>query len=193
MSHDETAVEAKTVFGFWLYLLSDVLLFASFFATYAVLLKGTAGNVGAGALVPLPKVLLETFVLLFSSFTCGLSQTRALGEGQRGIRPVGWLGLTLGLGAVFFFLVLSDLASLLYSGHGWEKSGFLSAYFTLVGIFLAHILAGLFWMVVLLILLWRRGVTPNTHRKIVCFKLFWHFLNIIWVGIFSWVYLLGAI
>lgn len=175
-------VESKTIFGFWLYLLSDILLFAVMFATYAVLRTGTAGGLGQGELVPLPMALGETLLLLVSSYVCGLNKHAQLR-----------LVITFLLGALFFGAVFSDLSHLVQSGNGPDRSAFLSAYFLLVGTLLFHIAVGLLWMIVLFFQIAKKGETDATHRRGKCLKLFWHFLNLVWLGVYSWVYLIGAV
>jgi len=177
------AVEEKTYFGFWLYLLSDILLFASLFATYGVLTSGTAGGLGPRQLVPLPTALAETLLLLVSSFVCSLTPRR-----KKGWVMVG-LAMTLALGCLFIGMVGSDFARLIQSGNSWERSAYLSAYFVLVGTLLFHMVMGLLWVLVLLGQIAQRGITDSTYRRTVCFKMFWCFLNVIWVAIYHWVYL----
>jgi len=188
MTHaDEShSVEAKTLFGFWLYLLSDVILFAVMFATYAVLRTGTAGGIGPGELISLPRALVETLLFLVTAFILGLAQK----HGNK--QTLGYIGLTFLLGVVFVVLVYVDLATLVSSGNGFQRSGFLSSYFFLIGALLAHIGAGLLWMVVLMGQIWRRGMIASTQRRLLCLSLFWHFLNIVWMSVYSWVYLIGA-
>ena len=173
----------KTIFGFWLYLLSDVLLFATMFAAYAVLRNGTAGGITSSQLISLPLALGESLLLLLSCLTCGLCRGRFVIPG---------LLLTFLLGLLFFSAVCADLAHLANGGSSWDRSAFLSAYFLLVWTLLAHIASGLLWMIVLLIQILKRGLIDSTQRRLMCLQLFWPFLNIVWVGIFSWIYLIGA-
>ncbi len=187
MHHDESHfVESKTLFGFWLYLLSDIILFAVMFATYAVLRTGTAGGIGPGELISLPKALAETLLLLVSAFILGLSQRKDKNQ------TLVIVGVTFLLGLVFLALVYAGLATLVTNGNGWQRSAFLSSYFFLVGALLMHMTAALLWMVVLMGQIWQRGITPSTQRRLLCLCLFWHFLNIVWMSIYSWVYLIGA-
>ena len=183
MTHEPQQLESKTIFGFWLYLLSDIILFGVFFVTYAILRKGTAGDLHAGQLIALPKALLETFLILASSFLCGLSKNR----------PLPFLAMSFLLGVLFFGLVTSDLLELVQTGHGWGRSAFLSAYFLLLGVFLMHVAAALLWMLVLMAcILWHKS-EMSIHRRLHCLQMFCHFLNIVWVGIYSWIYLMGSV
>jgi len=188
MQHNEQhEVEAKTLFGFWLFILSDVVMFSVMFATYAVLLPGKAGGIGPGELLSLPRALGETLLLLVSSFTCGLCQC------LRQSRVLTLLAITFVLGALFFSAVLGDFMHLVQNGNSWERSAFLSSYFLLVGTLLAHVAFGLLWMLVLIGQIWKKGMVASTQRRFLCLKMFWPFLNIVWVGVYSWIYLGGAI
>lgn len=181
----------KIMLGFWIYLMTDCVLFASLFATYAVLHHSTAGGPGAHELFSLPFVLAETLILLTSSFTAGLALLLA----HRGdkLKSLVWLGLTVLLGGFFLTLELSEFSSLVHEGASWQRSGFLSAFFTLVGTHGAHITSGLIWALFLGIEILRRGLTPVNTKRLAMFSLFWHFLDIIWIFIFTIVYLFGAL
>lgn len=187
---EESAADAKSLFGFWVYLMTDVVLFASLFATFAVLRNNTFGGPSGAELFSLPFVLKETLVLLTSSFTCGL----ALVAAQRGhIKAVlAGFGATFALGVTFLALELSEFARLAHDGHSWQASGFMSSFFTLVGTHGLHITIGLIWMLVMMGQLMRRGLGRHTIRRLSMLGLFWHFLDIIWIFIFSIVYLTGA-
>ncbi len=179
--HDSTLeVEAKTIFGFWLFILSDIILFSVLFATYAVLRPATMGE-----WIPLPRALAESLLLLASSFVCGLSRN------PNQSKAILLLGLTCLLGIVFSCAVFTDFAHLIQSGRGWESSGVSSAYFLLVGTLLIHLLVGILWMIILMAQIWQRGMMASTHRRTMCLQMFWHFLNIVWIGIYSWIYLIG--
>jgi cytochrome o ubiquinol oxidase subunit 3 len=183
--------EAKAAFGFWVYLMTDCVLFAGLFAVYAVLHNNTFGGVPGSGLFSLPYVLTETFLLLTSSFTCGLG---ALAAKQNQIKQVyGWFIATFGLGLSFLIMELHEFHGLDMSGNSWRRSGFLSSYFTLVGTHGLHISVGLLWLCVLLVGVARRGLRPGLVRKIQLFSLFWHFLDLIWIFIFTIVYLMGAV
>ncbi len=181
----------KTTLGFWIYLMTDCVLFASLFATYAVLRNGTAGGPTGTDLFELDFVLTETLLLLTSSLTSGLALI--------GIRTGSWrlvglmLAVTFALGAAFLFMELSEFTKLATEGYSWQASAFLSAFFTLVGTHGLHITVGLLWIVVLMWSLFTRGITNVLHKRLALFSLFWHFLDIIWIFIFTLVYLLGVL
>lgn len=183
-------VHTKTPFGFWVYLMTDCVLFATLFATYAVLHRNTFGGPSGEELFSLPFVLTETLLLLTSSFTCGLV-ILAAAAGNKRIVLAGLLATFL-LGATFLGMELHEFAGLVHEGNDWQRSGFLSAFFTLVGTHGAHIAAGLIWIFVLGVLVFRKGLTIHTKRKLTLFSLFWHFLDVVWIFIFTIVYLMGA-
>lgn len=191
MSHSITHTTEKTAFGFWVYLMTDCVLFASLFATYAVLQGNTFGGPSAGELFDLSFVLGETLLLLLSSLTCGLAVIFAYRNRPR--VAALWLWFTVLLGATFIGMELYEFSHLVMEGHSWRASGFLSAFFTLVGTHGLHITVGLLWAGVLLFVLARRGTSEHFKRKILLFSLFWHFLDVVWIFIFSIVYLLGAL
>lgn len=182
--------EAKETFGFWVYLMTDCVLFASLFATFAVLRNNTFGGPTGAQLFSMPYVLTETMLLLTSSFTSGLGSLAALRGEVR--KVLGWFGVTFILGASFLGMELNEFHHFVVSGDSWRRSGFLSGYFTLVGTHGLHITIGLLWMAVLLVVVGRKGLKPATVRKIGLFSLFWHFLDIIWIFIFTIVYLMGV-
>lgn len=181
---------AKTVFGFWVYLMTDLVLFATLFATYAVLHNNTFGGPSGKDIFELPFVLTETMLLLTSSFACGLAML-AVHKGSKNLALV-WLGITFLLGAGFLGMELYEFNHLVQEGYSWERSGFLSAFFTLVGTHGLHITIGLLWMIVLAVQVIKRGFTIHTVRRLTLFSLFWHFLDIVWIFIFTIVYLMGA-
>lgn len=187
----KSANDSKTIFGFWVYLMTDCVLFASLFATYAVLQNNTNGDLGASEIFNMPFVLTETFLLLASSFTCGL-MILAVNRG-RARQVIGWLIVTFLLGAAFLGMELYEFNKLVSEGVSWERSGFLSAFFTLVGTHGLHITAGLIWIIALIVQVWRRGLERGTIRRLTMFSLFWHFLDIVWIFIFTIVYLMGVI
>ncbi|HWZ65437.1 MAG TPA: cytochrome o ubiquinol oxidase subunit III [Patescibacteria group bacterium] len=180
----------KTVLGFWIYLMTDVILFATLFATYAVLRNNTFGGPSGKDLFNMPFVLTETLILLTSSFVCGLSVLAA----RRGSKNQAqmWLSLTFLLGMVFILMEISEFHRLIVDGNSWQRSGFLSAFFTLVGTHGAHITVGLIWLVVLRWQMFTKGFTDSTLRRLTLFSLFWHFLDVVWIFIFSIVYLMGV-
>ncbi|MHB0775720.1 cytochrome o ubiquinol oxidase subunit III [Halomonas sp. WWR20] len=188
--HDHHDPGSMKVFGFWVYLMSDLIIFGTLFATYAVMLNGTAGGPGPADIFELPFVLVETFLLLFSSFTYGLA---VLAMNDNRISQVkAWLVLTFVLGASFVGMEVYEFHHLIEEGFGPDRSGFLSAFFTLVGTHGLHVTFGLIWMLVMLIQLQTKGLNQITRPRIMCLSLFWHFLDIVWICVFTFVYLLGA-
>jgi cytochrome o ubiquinol oxidase subunit 3 len=185
MNHDD-----RGYYGFWVYLMSDCVLFAGLFATYAVLHTETFGGPTSSSLFDLSFVLKETLVLLTSSFVCGLTYLAAR-DGKARYVVYGLLA-TLALGLAFLFMEVSEFAKLAGEGAGWTVSAFLSSYFTLVGTHGLHVFMGCLWMLVLLLHLSVRGLTAPTVRRLAYFSLFWHFLDIIWIFIFTIVYLMGV-
>lgn len=188
--------EAKALFGFWIYIMSDALLFGSIFATYAVLHGNTFGGPSARELFSMPFVLTETLILLASSFTYGLASLYAHHnnmsvDSKRNV--LIWLFVTILLGIAFVSMEVSEFIKLFQEGNGWQRSGFLSGFFTLVGTHGLHVTAGLIWMSGLFAQVWRYGITATTVGKIGTLGLFWHFLDIVWIFIFTFVYLMGAI
>ncbi len=183
--------ESKTALGFWIYLMTDCILFASLFATYAVLRNNTAGSPSSHELFELPFVLNETLLLLVSSLTCGF----ALLAGLRGHKKqvIFWLSMTFLLGAGFLTMEISEFNKFISEGAGYDKSGFLSSFFTLVGTHGLHITAGLVWIIVLGTQIITQGITQTTSKRLLLFSLFWHFLDIVWIFIFTIVYLMGVI
>lgn len=180
----------KTTVGFWLYLMTDCVLFASLFATYVVLRDATAGGPAGSDIFEMPLVLAETIILLTSSFTCGLA---LIAMKQKKIRQmVIALSVTFVLGVTFLAIELGEFAKLIGEGHGWQQSAFLSAFFTLVGTHGLHILIGLIWLTTLMAVLARRGLSSKLTRQLTLFGLFWHFLDLVWIFIFTVVYLMGV-
>lgn len=177
----------KAELGFWLYLMTDIILFASLFATYMVLRPSTAGGPSAADLLDPGYALIETIVLLTSSFTCGIA---ILALRFKYVRiAVAALGVTMLLGGIFLGLELSEFAELIRDGHTWQQSAFLSGFFTLVATHGLHITFGLLWAGVMASYVWKRGSTANSVRKLTLFSLFWHFLDLVWIFIFTIVYL----
>ena len=188
---EEKALLGRTSIGFWVYLMTDCLLFASLFATYAVLRTGTAGGPSGADIFDMPLVLAETIILLLSSFACGVA---LIGLQRKSIRQIAWgLGFTFVLGVSFLAIELYEFAHLIHEGYGPDRSGFLSAFFTLVGTHGLHIFAGLLWLVVLAGVLYKRGLTAKLTRQLTIFGMFWHFLDLVWIFIFTVVYLLGVV
>lgn len=185
------AAKDKTVFGFWVYLMTDCLLFGSLFATYAVLHNNTFGGFDAGDLFSMPVALTETLILLTSSFACGLAML-AVQKGHRR-HALLWFGLTALLGFAFLFFEIREFVQLAADGNSWARSGFLSAFFTLVGTHGLHIIIGLLWLGILGWQIIHRGFTKHVVRRLTLFSMFWHFLDVIWIFIFTVVYLIGAL
>ncbi len=191
--HGERKPASKRIiagYGFWIFLLSDIVMFAAFFATYAVQSGATNGGPSGKDLFDLRNVAVETACLLASSFTCGLASIAA----QRG-RAV-WFQLamaaTAALGAVFLALEFREFADMVAQGAGPQRSGFLSAFFTLVGCHGLHVGLGLLWLLTMMAQVFAKGFRADIMRRVLCFSLFWHALDIIWVALFSVVYLMGA-
>jgi cytochrome o ubiquinol oxidase subunit III len=182
--------ETKTSFGFWVYLMTDCVLFATLFATYAVLHGNTFGGPSGRDIFSLPFVLAETFILLTSSFTAGLAMLGARAGNMRQV--LIWFGVTFALGLAFLTMEVTEFSHLVADGNSWARSGFLSSFFTLVGTHGLHIASGLIWMIVLMTQVFRKGLTPGILRRLTLLSMFWHFLDIIWIFIFTIVYLMGA-
>lgn len=183
--------KATKALGFWIYLMTDCILFASLFATYIVLRGNTYGGPGGRDLFDMPFVLTETLLLLTSSFTCGLA-ILAVRTGRKTGVLIGMLATFL-LGTAFLTLELTEFTQLIGEGNGWQASAFLSAFFTLVGTHGLHIGIGLLWIFVMLWQLLSRGLSAGVTRRLTLFGLYWHFLDIVWIFIFTIVYLMGVV
>lgn len=197
LSHEEhrnaeRAKDERTVFGFWIYIMSDCLLFATLFATYAVIHHNTFGGPSGQDLFSMPFVLVETLILLTSSFTAGLAMLSAHHHRQK--ETLIALLVTLILGLSFVALEISEFRHLVAEGNSWQRSGFLSAFFTLVGTHGLHVTLGSIWMAVLMVQVWRKGIAKGSSlmRRLSMWALFWHFLDIVWIFIFTIVYLMGV-
>jgi cytochrome o ubiquinol oxidase subunit 3 len=184
------ATSTKTL-GFWIYLMTDCVLFATLFATYAVLHGSTFGGPSSKDLFDLPFVLIETILLLTSSFSVGMAIIAA--RAGRKTQSLVWLGITFALGLSFVAMELSEFARLAADGNSWQRSGFLSAFFTLVGTHGAHIVVGLMWMSVMFIRIARGGLRSADVSRLALLGLFWHFLDVIWICLFTIVYLMGVL
>jgi len=174
-------------FGFWLFLLSDIVIFAALFAAYAVLSGNTAGGPSGAKLFDDGHVLVETGCLLASSFTCGLCGL-AIERRQLGLLYL-WGAVTFALGACFIGLEATEFAGFIADGNGPTRSAFLSAFFTLVGTHGLHVSLGLVWLLVMMLQVATLGLHPMVVRRLLCFTLFWHALDIVWIGVFTIVYL----
>lgn len=182
---------SKTTLGFWMYLMTDCLVFTVLFSTYAVLHSKTFGGPTSKELFSLRTAFLETMILLFSSVTCGFAVLSSLKDKTKMV--LAWLAVTFLLGAAFVAIELTEFSHLVHEGHSWDKSAFLSSFFALVGTHGLHVSFGLLWILVMLGQVYWVGVTVPTFRRLVVFSMFWHFLDLIWIFIFTIVYLMGVI
>ncbi|AGE24036.1 cytochrome aa3 quinol oxidase subunit III [Geobacillus stearothermophilus] len=179
------------ILGFWIFLGAEVALFATLFATYLVLFQRTGSGPTAAELFEVKDVLIETLLLLTSSFTCGL----AIFEMRRGRMSglIAWLLVTLLLGVGFITVEIREFIHYVHEGATMQTSAFLSSFFVLVGTHGAHVSVGIGWMILIIIQLLQRGFTPKTARKVFIVSLYWHFLDVVWIFIFTLVYLLGMV
>ena len=185
------AAGGSTTLGFWIYLMSDCLMFAVLFATYGVLGGNHAGGPGPRDLFDLSLVAVNTSMLLLSSITYGFAMLSAR---QRQIRATQlWLAITALFGAAFLGIELYEFAHLIHEGATPQRSAFLSAFFTLVGTHGLHVTFGIIWLITLMAQVARHGITPANERRLTCLSLFWHFLDIVWIGVFTYVYLMGML
>lgn len=182
--------ESLKVLGFWIFIVTDILIFGTLFACYAVLHTHTNGGPGAKELFEMPGVIAETFILLTSSFTSGLA-ILAMQKGKVK-QLIAWLAVTAVLGAVFIGMEVHEFLLLIEEGHTISSNAFLSAFYTLVGTHGLHVSIGLVWMIAIMIQLSRRGITEVTTRKVTNLSLYWHFLDVIWIFVFTVVYLMGV-
>ena len=180
-----------THLGFWIYLMSDCLIFAVLFATYGVLGASLAGGPGPRDLFELPLVALNTTFLLISSITYGFAMLAVYAKDQA--KAIKWLAVTGAFGAAFVAVELYEFAHLIHEGAGPQRSGFLSAFFALVGTHGLHVSFGIVWLVVLIMQVRQRGLIAANVRRLTCLSLFWHFLDLVWIGVFTFVYLLGVL
>ena len=183
--------ENGTSLGFWLYLMSDCLIFAALFATYGVLGRSYAAGPTGAELFDLPLVAVNTAFLLLSSITFGFAMLRKQLQDVRG--TLLWLAVTGVFGLCFLGLELYEFHHLLHEGAGPGRSAFLSAFFTLVGTHGLHVTFGLIWMVVLMLQIGKHGLIHENKRRLMCLSMFWHFLDVVWIGVFTFVYLMGVL
>src|SRR6201996_8951664 len=183
--------EGGTLLGFWLYLMSDCLVFACLFAAYAVLGRNYAGGPTGAQLFELPLVAVNTSLLLLSSITYGFAMLEMQRNRLRG--TLVWLAITGALGAGFIGIELTEFAHLIHEGAGPQRSAFLSSFFTLVGTHGLHVTFGIVWLVVLMVQAGKHGLIPENRRRLLCLSMFWHFLDVVWVGVFTFVYLMGVL
>ncbi len=179
-----------TGYGFWIFLLSDIVMFSCFFASYAVLVGQTAGGPRGSQLFDLRNVAVETGCLLLSSFTCGLASIAAGVRNQRWFQAA--MAVTCVLGLAFLALEGREFSDLVARGAGPTRSAFLSSFFALVGCHGIHVSAGILWLLTMMAQVFAKGFRADIQRRLLCFALFWHALDIIWVAVFSVVYLLGS-
>jgi cytochrome o ubiquinol oxidase subunit 3 len=183
--------ESGTLLGFWLYLMSDCLVFACLFASYGVLGRNYATGPSGAEIFELPLVAINTALLLLSSITYGFAVI-AMGRKRQGA-TLGWLAATGLLGCGFVGVELREFANLIHEGNGPQRSAFLSSFFTLVGTHGLHVSVGIMWLVTLMAQVAKRGLIAANRRRLMCLSMFWHFLDVIWIGVFTFVYLMGAL
>jgi cytochrome o ubiquinol oxidase subunit 3 len=198
--HDQTLTSANEVglapkrvvvaYGFWIFLLSDIVMFSALFAAYAVLVRATAGGPSGGALFNQGSAAIETACLLASSYTCGMMSLAANERRRSGIYFFAFV--TFVLGAAFLGLEIREFADMIARGASPQRSAFLSAFFTLDGCHGLHVAAGLVWLTVMMAQVAIKGIRGEVERRLLCFALFWHALDIIWVWLFTVVYLMGV-
>lgn len=183
--------EGGTLFGFWLYLMSDCLLFAVLFATYGVLGRNYAAGPSGADLFDLKLVALNTAILLVSSLTYGIGMIEAA-KGNLS-STMKWLAATGVLGLAFLAVELYEFGHLIAHGAVPQRSAFLSSFFALVGTHGLHVTFGIIWLVVLMVQIRQRGLIPDNQRRLMCLSMFWHFLDVVWIGVFTFVYLMGVL
>lgn len=184
-------VFSRTILGFWTYLMTDCILFGSLFATYAVLHNQTFGGPTSRDLFQLSTAFTETMILLGSSVTCGLGLLSAV-KGNKA-QVLWWLAASFLLGASFVAIELHEFTHMVWEGNSWQRSAFLSSFFTLVGTHGTHVSVGLLWLAVVMTQVSFVGINITTFRRLVVFGLFWHFLDLVWIFIFTFVYLMGVL
>ena len=183
--------ESSTSLGFWLYLMSDCLIFAVLFATHGVVGRNYAAGPSPADLFDLRLVALNTAILLLSSMTFGFAMLQMARNAK--METLFWLGVTGVLGALFVSLEIYEFYELIVEGAGPTRSAFLSSFFTLVGTHGLHVTFGIIWLVTLMVQIKMHGLTPENKRRLACLSMFWHFLDVIWIGVFSFVYLMGVL
>ncbi len=188
---EEPHPENGTALGFWLYLMSDCLIFAALFATYGALGRNYAGGAGGAELFDLSLVAINTALLLFSSITFGFAMLAKQKGSVKG--TVVWLIITGLFGAGFLGVELYEFHHLIHEGAGPQSSAAMSAFFALVGTHGLHVTFGLVWLVVLLLQIGKHGLTRENNRRLMCLSMFWHFLDVVWIGVFTFVYLMGVL
>lgn len=180
-----------TLLGFWIYIMSDCILFATLFAVYAVLSTGFAGGLTPTDLFDLNFVAVETGLLLFSSFTFGMAMLGA--QNKNMFQLLLWLGITFSLGFGFLCMEMYEFYHFSHEGAGPTSSAYWSAFYALVGTHGLHVFSGMLWMIILVVHLLKDGITETNHTRLSCLSMFWHFLDVIWICVFSMVYLIGVL
>lgn len=188
-NHHDT--DSQDIFGFWIYIMSDCLLFATLFATFAVLHNNTFGGPGIKEMISLPYVLAETLFLLTSNFTFGIAMINLYKNKKPNV--LRWLSVTFLLGLSFVIMEVHEFIHLVAEGHSWQSSGFLSAFFTLVGTHGLHVTFGLIWILIATLQIMKFGINSAMRRRMTYLGLFWNFLDIVWIFVFTIVYLMGAV
>ncbi len=186
----EHHVENGTLLGFWLYLMSDCLIFACLFAVHGVLGRSYAAGPSGAELFELPLVALNTSMLLLSSITYGFAMLEMQKNKLRA--TLVWLGITGLFGAAFISLELYEFILLIHEGAGPQRSAFLSSFFTLVGTHGLHVTFGIVWLITLMVQVGKHGFSTENRRRLMCLSMFWHFLDVVWIGVFTFVYLMGV-
>ncbi|MBV9575855.1 MAG: cytochrome o ubiquinol oxidase subunit III [Gammaproteobacteria bacterium] len=190
LHHDHHhAADNMDIFGFWIYILSDCILFGTIFSAFAVLHTHVYGGLSLNDLTSLPTVFAETITLLTSSFTFGLAILCQYKQETK--KVIVWLAITFLFGATFVGMEINEFIHLVQEGHGWQSSAAMSAFFTLVGTHGLHVTFGLLWMLVMMIQLAVFGITPVMQKRLAYLGLFWTFLDIIWIFVYTIVYLIG--
>ncbi|PCI92260.1 cytochrome o ubiquinol oxidase subunit III [Candidatus Aerophobetes bacterium] len=180
----------KTMLGFWLYLVTDFMLFATYFAVYVVLVKNTFGGPGPSELFCLPMVLVQTLILITCSFTSGIGGIFAHRRNKAGV--IALFSVTFALGLLFTVMQFCDYSRLIASGNSWHRSAFLTAYFNLLGLHTLHMILAMLWVILLIIPVCKQGITDLSLKRLSCLRMFWQFITVVWIFIFSIVYLIGA-
>lgn len=188
---EEHHTENGTLLGFWLYLMSDCLVFACLFAAYGVLGRSYAAGPSGAELFDLKLVAVNTGLLLLSSITFGFAMIEAQRKQKAG--TLLWMALTGLLGAGFVAIELYEFAHLIHEGAGPQRSAFLSSFFTLVSTHGLHVSFGIVWLVTMMVQVSRHGLIPANRRRLACLSMFWHFLDVVWIGVFTFVYLMGVL